>query len=34
MQEIRDSLAGIDVSGVDLDQMRADRRAAKFERNA
>jgi addiction module RelB/DinJ family antitoxin len=34
MQEIRDSLSGIDGNSVDLDQMRADRRAAKFERNA
>ena len=32
MQEIRGLLAGIDGSNVDLDQMRAERRAAKYER--
>jgi addiction module RelB/DinJ family antitoxin len=33
MQEIRDLLAGVDGNSVDLDQMRTERRAAKFERN-
>ena len=32
MQEIRDSLADVDGSGVDLDQMRAERRMTKYER--
>ena len=33
MQEIRDLLSGVDGSTVDLDRMRAERRAARFERN-
>jgi DNA-damage-inducible protein J len=33
MQEIRDLLSGVDGDIVDLDQMRAERRTAKFERN-
>jgi len=33
MQEIRDLLADVDGSGIDLDRMRAERRNAKFERN-
>jgi len=32
MQEIRDLLSDVDGSGIDLDQMRAERRAAKCER--
>jgi len=32
MQETRDLLVGIDGDNVDLDQMRADRRVAKYER--
>ena len=32
MQEIRDLLADIDASDVDLDKMKAERRAAKYER--
>ena len=32
MQEIRDLLAGIDGNSIDLDQMKAERRAAKYER--
>jgi len=32
MQEIRDLLAGVDGNSIDLDQMRAERRAAKYER--
>ena len=32
MQEVREMLAGIDGSGIDLDQMRAERRAARYER--
>ena len=32
MQEIRDSLADVDGSSVDLGQMRAERRTAKYER--
>jgi len=32
MQEVRDLLVGIDGDNVDLDQMRADRRVAKYER--
>jgi DNA-damage-inducible protein J len=33
MQEIRDLLADVDGSSIDLDQMKAERRIAKFERN-
>ena len=33
MQEIRDLLANVDGSGIDLDRMKAERRAAKFEHN-
>lgn len=33
MQEIRDLLANVDGDSIDLDQMRAERRAAKYERN-
>ena len=33
MQEIRDLLADVDGSSIDLDQMKAERRAVKFERN-
>ena len=33
MQEIRDLLADVDGSSIDLDQMKAERRASKFERN-
>lgn len=33
MQEIRDLLADVDDSCVDLDRMRAERRMARFERN-
>ena len=33
MQEIRELLAGIDGSSIDLDRMKAERRAAKYERN-
>ena len=32
MQEIRDLLADIDGSGIDLEQARTERRAAKYER--
>ena len=32
MQEIRESLSGIDGSSIDLERMRAERRAAKYER--
>jgi len=32
MQEIRDLLSGIDGSSVDLNQARAERRSAKYER--
>ena len=32
MQEVRNLLAGIDGSDIDLDHMRAERRAAKYER--
>jgi len=32
MQEVRDLLAGIDGNSIDLDQMKAERRAAKYER--
>jgi len=32
MQEIRDLLTGVDGSSVDLNQMRAERRTAKYER--
>ena len=32
LQEIRDLLADIDGGGIDLDQMKAERRAARFER--
>ena len=32
MQEVRDLLAGIDGNSVDLEQMKAERRAAKYER--
>ena len=33
MQEIREMLAGIDGNSIDLDQMKAERRAGKYERN-
>jgi DNA-damage-inducible protein J len=33
MQEIRDLLADIDGGGIDLDEMREERRTARFERN-
>jgi DNA-damage-inducible protein J len=33
MQEIRDLLADVDGSSIDLAQVKAERRAAKFERN-
>ncbi len=33
MQEVRDLLADVDGNSIDLDQMKAERRAAKFERN-
>ena len=33
MQEIRDLLSNVDGSSIDLDKMRAERRAAKFEHN-
>ena len=33
MHELRGLLAGIDGSGIDLGRMRAERRAAKYERN-
>ena len=33
MQEIRDLLVGVDGSGIDLAQMKAERREAKYERN-
>ena len=33
MQEIRMLLAGIDGNSIDLDQMRAERRTTKYERN-
>ena len=33
MQEIRDLLANVDGNSIDLNQMKAERRAAKFERN-
>ena len=33
MQEIRDLLSDVDGSSIDLDKMKADRRAAKFEYN-
>jgi DNA-damage-inducible protein J len=33
MQEIRDLLSDIDGNSINLDQMKAERRAAKFERN-
>jgi len=32
MQEIRDLLTGVDGSSVDLNQMKAERRTAKYER--
>ena len=32
MQEIRDLLSDVDGNSIDLDQMKAERRAAKFER--
>jgi len=32
MREVRDLLAGVDGNKIDLDQMRAERRAAKYER--
>ena len=32
MQEVRDLLAGIDGNNIDLDQMKAERRAVKYER--
>ena len=32
MQEVRDLLAGIDGNSIDLDHMKAERRAAKYER--
>ena len=33
MQEIRELLTGIDGGSIDLDQMKAERRAVKYERN-
>ena len=33
MQEIRDLLANVDGSSIDLDRMKTERRAAKFEHN-
>jgi hypothetical protein len=33
MQEIRDLLSDVDGSNIDLDKMKADRRAVKFEYN-
>ncbi len=33
MQEVRDLLADVDGNSIDLGQMKAERRAAKFERN-
>jgi DNA-damage-inducible protein J len=33
MQEIRDMLSGVDGGSIDLDQMKAERRAVRFERN-
>ncbi|MDR1536798.1 MAG: type II toxin-antitoxin system RelB/DinJ family antitoxin [Clostridiales bacterium] len=33
MQEIRNILSGVESSGIDLDQARAERRTARFERN-
>ena len=33
MQEIRDLLTGVDGNNIDLEEMRAERRAAKYERN-
>lgn len=33
MQEIRDLLADVDENSINLEQIRAERRAAKFERN-
>ena len=33
MQEIRDTLTGIDGSSIDLDRMKEERRAARYERN-
>ena len=33
MQEIRDLLADVDGDSIDLDQMKAERRATKFEHN-
>ncbi len=33
MQEIRDLLADVDGNSVDLDRVRAERRAVRFERN-
>ncbi|MDR1704280.1 MAG: type II toxin-antitoxin system RelB/DinJ family antitoxin [Clostridiales bacterium] len=33
MQEIRDLLADVDGGSIDLDQIKAERRVAKFERN-
>ena len=33
MQEIRDLLANVDGGSIDLDKMKAERRAAKFENN-
>jgi len=33
MQEIRDMMKGVDGSGIDLGQMKAERRMTKFERN-
>lgn len=33
MQEVRDLLSGVDGDSIDLDQMKADRRATKFERD-
>ena len=32
MQEIRESLSGIDGGSIDLERMRSERRAAKYER--
>ena len=33
MQEIRDLLANVDGDGIDLDRIKAERRAARFEHN-
>ena len=33
MQEVRELLSGIDGGGIDLDRMKEERRAVKYERN-